>query len=82
LSTSVAELTGSVAEFECCFLSVGSTKIDGRMVQFGGRFCAGKIKQKLIFGARFVPVFLGFFYYKYRLCIRANLEIEGAETRV
>jgi len=23
-----------------------------------------------------------YFYYKYRLCIRVNLEIEGAETRV
>jgi len=52
------------------------------MDAFGGRFCAGKIKHKRIFGPRFVPVFLGFFYYKYRLCIRVNLEIEGAETRV
>jgi len=24
----------------------------------------------------------GYFYYKYRLCIRVNLEIEGVETRV
>jgi len=24
----------------------------------------------------------GYFYYKYRLCIRVNLDIEGAETRV
>jgi len=36
LSYSVVKLTGSVVEFECCFLSVGSTKIDGRVVQFGG----------------------------------------------
>ena len=26
--------------------------------------------------------FMGVIYYKYRLCIRVNLEIEGAETRV
>jgi len=40
------------------------------------------IKIKRIFGPDFVPIYEGFFYYKYRLCIRVNLEIEGAETRV
>jgi len=40
------------------------------------------IKMKRIFGLDFVPIYEGFFYYKYRLCIRVNLEIEGAETRV
>jgi len=38
LSNSVAELTGTVAEFECCFLSVGSANIGGRMEEFGDRF--------------------------------------------
>jgi len=40
------------------------------------------IKIKHIFGPDFVSIYEGFFYYKYRLCIRVNLEIEGAETRV
>jgi len=40
------------------------------------------IKIKRICGPDFVPIYEGFFYYKYRLCIRVNLEIEGAETRV
>ena len=39
-------------------------------------------KHKRIFELDFVPIFEGFFYYKYRPCIRVNLEIEGAETRV
>ena len=40
------------------------------------------IKIKCIFGPDFVPIYEGFFYYKYKLCIRVNLEIKGAETRV
>ena len=35
-----------------------------------------------IFGPDLLQFYEGYFYYKYRLCIRANLEIEGAETRV
>jgi len=38
--------------------------------------------QKRIFGADLFQFYGGYFYYKYRLCIRANFEIEGAETRV
>jgi len=34
------------------------------------------------FGPDLLQFYEGYFYYKYRLCIRANLEIEGAETRV
>jgi len=26
-------------------------------------------------------IYEGYFYYKYRLCIRVNLEIEGAENK-
>jgi len=29
-----------------------------------------------------VPIYEGYFYYKYRLCIRVNLGDKGAETRV
>jgi len=39
-------------------------------------------KIKRIFGPDLLQFYKGYFYYKYRLCIRANLEIEGAETRV
>jgi len=35
-----------------------------------------------IFGHDFVPIYEGYFYYKYRHCISVNLEIERAETRV
>jgi len=39
-------------------------------------------KQNRIVGSDLLQFYEGYFYYKYRLCIRANLEIEGAETRV
>jgi len=39
-------------------------------------------KKKRIFSVIFVPNLWVIFLYKYRSCIRANLEIEGAETRV
>jgi len=38
--------------------------------------------QKRIFGPDLLQFYEGCFYYKYRLCIRVNREIEGAETRV
>jgi hypothetical protein len=44
---------------------------------------AQKNKNKMYFyGPDLVPIYKGYFYYKYRLCIRVNLEIERAETRV
>jgi len=47
LSNSVAELTGSVAEFECCFLSVGSAKIGGRMAQSVAEFASRKYNRNV-----------------------------------
>ena len=38
--------------------------------------------RKHIFGPDLLQFYEGYFYYKYRLCIKENLEIEGAETRV
>jgi len=38
--------------------------------------------RKCIFWPDLLQFYEGYFYYKYRLCIKANLEIEGAETRV
>jgi len=38
--------------------------------------------RKRIFWPDLLQFFEGYFYYKYKLCIRANLEIEGVETRV
>jgi len=44
---------------------------------------AQKHKNKTYFyGHDFVPIYERCFYYKYKPCIRVNLEIEGAETRV
>jgi len=34
------------------------------------------------FQCRFVQNFKGYFYYRYRPCIRVNLEIEGAENKL
>jgi len=49
------------------------------------RFYADAKKQNRIFGLDLLQFYEGYFYYKYMLCIRANLEIEGeiegAETR-
>jgi len=39
-------------------------------------------KIKRIFGPDLLQFYEGYFYYKYRLCIIENLEIEWAETRV
>ena len=50
------------------------------------RFYADAKKQNRIFGLDLLQFYEGYFYYKYMLCIRANLEIEGeiegAETRI
>ena len=51
-------------------------------MQFGGRIVVTTKKGKRIFGSDLFQFYEGYFYYKYRLCIRANLEIEGDETRV
>jgi len=52
------------------------------MEEFGAQIVALAKNINVFLWARFVPVFLGFFYYKYRSCIRVNHEIEGVETRV
>jgi len=46
------------------------------------RFYADAEKQNRVFEPDLLQFYEGYFYYKYRLCIGANLEIEGAETRV
>ena len=45
------------------------------------QFYASAEKQNHIFGPDLLQFYEGYFYYKYRLCIRANLEIKGSETR-
>jgi len=47
-----------------------------------GPNCRNSIFQKRIFGSDLFQFYGRYFYYKYKLCIRENLEIEGAETRV
>jgi len=47
-----------------------------------GPNCHISILQKRIFGLDLFQFYGRYFYYKYRHCIRVNLEIEGAETRV
>lgn len=65
----------------------------GTMGSHPGTMVRCRIKIKRIFGSRFVTVLLQIlsrfvtdfkqdFYYKYRPCIKANFEIEGADTRV
>jgi len=46
------------------------------------RFYVDAEKQNRVFGPDLLQFYEGYFYYKYRLCIRANFEIKGAETRV
>jgi len=52
------------------------------MEEFGARCVITVFFRNVFFGPDFFQFYGGYFYYKYRLCIRANLEIEGAETRV
>ena len=47
-----------------------------------GLVLRNNIFQKRIFGVDLLQFYEGYLYYKYRLCISVNLEIEGAETRV
>jgi len=75
-----------------------AVKIGARFGEIGARFFGAELtlsfvknrstisrrvrKIKRIFGPDFVPIYEGYFYYKYRHCISVNLEIEGVETRV
>jgi len=38
--------------------------------------------RNVFFGPDLLQFYEGYFYYKYRLCIRVNFEVEGVETRV
>jgi len=44
-----------------------------------GPILRNNIFQKRIFRPNLLQFYEGYFYYKYRLCIRVNLEIEKAE---
>ena len=73
---------------------VEAVKIGARFGENGARFSRAELalsfvknrstilrrvrKIKRIFGLDFVPIYEGYFYYKYRHCINVNLEIEGA----
>jgi len=48
----------------------------------GLEFASRKYNRNIFFGPDLLQFYGGYFYYKYRLCIRVNLEIEGAETSV
>ena len=82
LSNSVAEWDGSVAKFAVCFFDFWFVKYRWPNGMARGPNCRDMEQQKHIFGPDFLQFYEGYFYCKYRLCIRVNLEIEGAETRV
>jgi len=52
------------------------------MEELGARFCVTIFFRNVFFGPDLLQFDEGYFYYKYIFCIRVNLEIEGAETRV
>jgi len=52
------------------------------MEKFGARIVASAYFRNIFFGADLFQFYGRYFYYKYRLYIRVNLEIEGAKTRV
>jgi len=47
-----------------------------------GPILHNNIFHKRTFGSDLLQFYEGYFCYKYRLCIRVNLEIERVETRV
>jgi len=57
-------------------------KIGARMEEFRARIVASAYFRNVFFGPDLFKFCGRYFYYKYRLCIRVNLKIEGAETRV
>jgi len=81
-----------------CKIGARIGKIEARFWLYLGAFCFDKNRRpnggirvpmwrnsffrKSIFEPDLLQFYEGYFYYKYRLCIRVNLEIEGAETRV
>jgi len=69
-------------DFECCFSAFWWTKIGGRMEEFGPEFAGRKYNRIVFLDSDLFQFYQGYFYYKYRLCIRVNLEIEGLKTRV
>ena len=48
----------------------------------GPEFTSRKYNINVFLGSDLFQFYEGYFYYKYRPCIRVNLEIEGVETRV
>jgi len=68
-------LSKSVAEFGCGFFSLLVRE------NSAAEFDKQKITQNHILGLDLFQFYEGYIYYKYRPCIRVNLEIEGAETR-
>jgi len=52
------------------------------MEEFGDRVVASEYFRNVFLGPDLFQFYGRYFYYKYRLCIKVNLEIEGAETRV
>jgi len=44
-------------------------------------FDSRKYNRNVFSGLDLFQFYEGYFYYKYRLCIRAKLEIEGAENK-
>jgi len=71
LSNSVAELDSSVAEFALCFFGFS-------FVNF--QWPNGAIRW-LNLGPELFQFYERYFYYKYRLCIRVTLEIEGSGNK-
>ena len=76
-----SELAKSGPDFDCLWrLLVRQKRRSNGGIR--GPILRNNIFQKRIFGPDLLQFYKGYFYYKYRLCIIVNLEIEGAETRV
>ena len=70
------------ARIDTGFFSLARVKVGAWMEEFGARIVASTYFRNLFFGPDLSQFYGRYFYYKYRLFIRVNLEIERAETRV
>jgi len=62
------------------FQPVGTWNIGGRRAKSGPEFANRKYNRNVFLGWDLFQFYEGYFYYKYRLCIRVNLEIKRTEN--
>jgi len=81
MSKSVVEWCCMGPDFGCCFSAFWYDKNRWPNGGIRGLILSAGNKIETYFRAQICSFVLGYFYYKYKPCIRVNLEIEGVENK-